>query len=126
MTPLAVTFQVGDWGTWLILAFAAGLLASLIARPQGAGCFGFGCFGNLIVGGIGALVGSFIVGLFYDGEVNAFLAFLIAFAGALLVLYVGQGIDRLLRGRTPPPEPPHPPLIVDSTAREAARDEDDE
>src|SRR5262249_53113977 len=106
-------------------AFAAGLLASLIARPQGAGCFGFGCFGNLIVGGIGALVGSFIVGLFYYGEVKAFLAFLIPFAGPLLVLYVGQGIDRLLRGGTPPPEPPQPPIIVDSTAREAARDEDE-
>lgn len=124
MTSLAVTFQVGDWGTWLILAFAAGLLASLIARPQGAGCFGFGCFGNLIIGGIGAIVGGFIVGLFYNGDINGFLAFLIALAGALLVLYAGQGVDRLLR-RHAPPEPPETPRIVDSTAREAARDEDE-
>jgi uncharacterized membrane protein YeaQ/YmgE (transglycosylase-associated protein family) len=125
MTLLAVTFQVGDWGTWLLLAFVAGLLASIVARPQGAGCFGFGCFGNLIIGGLGAIVGGFLVGLCYHGEANGFLAFAIAFAGALLVLYIGQGIDRLLRRNVPPPEPAHPPLIVDSTAREAARDEDE-
>lgn len=97
--PLAVTFRVGDWGTWLLLAFAAGLIASFIARPQGAGCFGFGCFGNLLIGGIGALVGGYVVGLFYGGEVNGFVALLIACAGALLVLYAGQGIDRLIRAR---------------------------
>lgn len=120
--PLAVTFRVGDGATWLLLAFAAGLIAAFIARPQGAGCFGFGCLGNLVVGAIGALVGGFVVGLFYPGEVNGFAAFLIACAGALLVLYAGQGIDRLVRARTPAPEPPRPPpRVIDSTAREEER-----
>ncbi|MCA1724099.1 MAG: hypothetical protein LC748_07615 [Thermomicrobia bacterium] len=57
-TSFAVTYGAGDWATWLFLAFASGLVASFIARPQGMGCFGFGCFGNLLIGGIGAIVGN--------------------------------------------------------------------
>jgi uncharacterized membrane protein YeaQ/YmgE (transglycosylase-associated protein family) len=121
-TSFAVTYGTGDWATWLFLAFASGLVASFIARPQGMGCFGFGCFGNLLIGGIGAIVGNFIVSRFTTGTVNVAVAFAISLMGALLVLYAGQGIDRLLH-HTPPPDdgPPSPraaPLIVDSTARE--------
>lgn len=127
-TSLAVTFGTADWATWLFLAFASGLAAAFIARPQGAGCLGFGCFGNLLVGGIGAIVGNFIVGRFYDGEVNVAVAFAIALMGALLVLAAGQAADRFLRRNTPPEMPPPParrtPTIVDSTAREVARDDE--
>ncbi|MCA1666402.1 MAG: hypothetical protein LC793_03190 [Thermomicrobia bacterium] len=121
-TSFAVTYGAGDWATWLFLAFASGLVASFIARPQGMGCFGFGCFGNLLIGGIGAIVGNFIVSRLYTGTVNVAVAFAISLMGALLVLYAGQGIDRLVRRPAPPddgPPPPRaPPLIVDSTARE--------
>ena len=121
----AVTYEAGDWATWLFLAFASGLVAAFIARPQGMGCFGFGCFGNLLIGGIGAIVGNFIVGRFYDGTVNVAVAFAISLLGALLVLYCGQLLDRLLRRNAPPddgPPPPRtPPRIVDSTAREVRR-----
>lgn len=122
LTLFTITFRAGDWISWLFLAFAAGMAAAFIARPQGAGCFGFGCIGNLVVGGIGALVGNFIVGRFYDGNVPILFAFLISLAGALLILYTGQGIDHLVRRNAPPePEPSDvsaPSLIVDSTARE--------
>jgi uncharacterized membrane protein YeaQ/YmgE (transglycosylase-associated protein family) len=125
-TSFAVTYAAGDWATWLFLAFASGLVAAFIARPQGMGCFGFGCFGNLLIGGIGAIVGTFIVGRFYDGTVNVAVAFAISLMGALLVLYCGQGIDRMVRRNAPPedgPSPRSPPQIVDSTAREV-KDED--
>jgi uncharacterized membrane protein YeaQ/YmgE (transglycosylase-associated protein family) len=127
-TAFAVTYGAGDWATWLFLAFASGLAAAFIARPQGAGCFGFGCFGNLMIGGIGAIVGNFIVGLFYDGTVNLALAFAVSLAGALLILYTGQAIDHLLRRDAPPEEPPPPSgstqMILDSTAREVRRDDE--
>jgi uncharacterized membrane protein YeaQ/YmgE (transglycosylase-associated protein family) len=125
-TAIAVTFGRGDWATWLFLAFASGLAAAFIARPQGAGCFGFGCFGNLLIGGIGAIVGNFIASRFYSGTVNIVVAFAISLMGALLVLSVGQGIDRLLRRNAPPEPPPptrSPPTIIDSTAREVTRDD---
>jgi len=121
-TSFAVTYGAGDWATWLFLAFASGLVAAFIARPQGMGCFGFGCFGNLLIGGIGAIVGNFIVGRFYDGMINVVVAFIISLMGALLVLSIGQAIDRILRRNTSPDDglPPArtPPRIVDSTARE--------
>jgi uncharacterized membrane protein YeaQ/YmgE (transglycosylase-associated protein family) len=125
-TAIAVTFGRGDWATWLFLAFASGLAAAFIARPQGAGCFGFGCFGNLLIGGIGAIVGNFIASRFYSGTVNIVVAFAISLMGALLVLSVGQGIDRLLRRNAPlepPPPTRSPPTIIDSTAREVTRDD---
>jgi uncharacterized membrane protein YeaQ/YmgE (transglycosylase-associated protein family) len=125
-TSFAVTYGAGDWATWLFLAFASGLVASFIARPQGMGCFGFGCFGNLLIGGIGAIVGNFIVGRFYDGEVNVAVAFAISLMGALLVLFIGQALDRLLRRNAPPDGPPPmsaPPLFVDSTARDVTKNE---
>ena len=58
---------------------------------------------------------------------NIAVAFAISLLGALLVLYTGQGIDRLLR-RNAPPEMPlsptrSPPTIIDSTAREVTRDD---
>jgi uncharacterized membrane protein YeaQ/YmgE (transglycosylase-associated protein family) len=126
-TTIAVTFGRGDWATWLFLAFASGLAAAFIARPQGAGCFGFGCFGNLLVGGIGAIVGNFIVGRFYSGTVNIVVAFAISLMGALLILSIGQAIDRFLRRNAPPEPPPparSPPTIIDSTAREVTRDDE--
>jgi uncharacterized membrane protein YeaQ/YmgE (transglycosylase-associated protein family) len=125
-TAIAVTFGRGDWATWLFLAFASGLAAAFIARPQGAGCFGFGCFGNLLIGGIGAIVGNFIASRFYSGTVNVAVAFAISLMGALLILSIGQGIDRLLRRNAPPELPPtrSPPTIIDSTAREVTRDEE--
>ncbi len=130
LTAFALTYGAGDWATWLFLAFASGMAAAFIARPQGAGCFGFGCFGNLIVGGLGAMLGNFIVGRFYHGTVNAAVAFAISLAGALAVLYTGQGLDHLLRRGTPPepdlPPPTKPPLIVDSTAREVGQDDSSE
>jgi uncharacterized membrane protein YeaQ/YmgE (transglycosylase-associated protein family) len=126
-TSFAVTYGAGDWATWLFLAFASGLVASFIARPQGMGCFGFGCFGNLLIGGIGAIVGNFIVSRFYDGGVNVAVAFAISLMGALLILYSGQALDHLLRRNAPPDDGPPPtrapPLIVDSTARDITNDE---
>lgn len=123
---IAVTFRAGDWGGWIFLAFISGLAAAFIARPQGAGCFGFGCFGNLLIGAIGAVVGQFVVSLFFQGEVGFLPAFAISLAGALLVLFTGQAIDRLLRRNTAPAHDlGPPPQIIDGTAREARREIDE-
>lgn len=119
-----ITSATGDWASAVFIAFLAGLIASFIAQPQGAGCFGFGCLGNLLVGAVGAAVGRFAVGLFYRGEIGFLPAFAVSLAGSLLVLYVGQGIDRLLRrGQPAPPAPP--PGVIEGTAREAEREIDD-
>ena len=121
-----VTFSSGDWASAIFIAFLAGLIASFIAQPQGAGCFGFGCFGNLLVGAVGAAVGRFVVGLFYRGEISFLPAFAVSLVGSLLVLYVGQAIDRLLRrGQPVAAQPSAPPRVIEGTAREAEREIDD-
>lgn len=126
--------ETGDWASAVFVAFLAGLIAAFIAQPQGAGCFGFGCLGNLFVGAVGAAVGRFVVGLFYTGQLGFLSAFAVSLAGSLLVLYIGQGVDRLLRrgqSRTPPAPPVHagsstPPLVIDGVAREARREIDED
>lgn len=123
-----ITFSGGDWASAIFIAFLAGLIASFIAQPQGAGCFGFGCLGNLLIGAVGAAVGRFVVGLFYRGEISFLPAFAVSLAGSLLVLYAGQGVDRLLRRGQPvtPATPAPPPRVIEGTAHEAERARDDD
>lgn len=51
--------QPGHLVAWLLAGLIAGFLASWIVRGRG-----MGCFGNIVVGLVGAFVGSFLIGLF--------------------------------------------------------------
>jgi uncharacterized membrane protein YeaQ/YmgE (transglycosylase-associated protein family) len=80
---------------WIIIGGIAGLLASLLVRGTG-----LGIIGDIIVGIIGAVVGSFLLTLLLPGTF-AFTGFnwgslIIAFIGAVILLF----IVRLVRGRT--------------------------
>jgi uncharacterized membrane protein YeaQ/YmgE (transglycosylase-associated protein family) len=78
---------------WIIIGGIAGLLASLFVRGTG-----LGIIGDIIVGVIGAVVGSFLLTLLLPGTF-AFTGFswgslIIAFIGAVILLF----IVRLVRG----------------------------
>ena len=80
---------------WIIIGGIAGLLASLLVRGTG-----LGIIGDIIVGIIGAVVGSFLLTLVLPGTF-AFTGFswgslIIAFIGAVILLF----IVRLVRGRS--------------------------
>jgi uncharacterized membrane protein YeaQ/YmgE (transglycosylase-associated protein family) len=80
---------------WIIIGGIAGLLASLFVRGTG-----LGIIGDIIVGVIGAVVGSFLLTLVLPGTF-AFTGFswgslIIAFIGAVILLF----IVRLVRGRS--------------------------
>jgi uncharacterized membrane protein YeaQ/YmgE (transglycosylase-associated protein family) len=80
---------------WIIIGGIAGLLASLLVRGTG-----LGTLGDVLVGIIGAVVGSFLLTLVLPGTFS-FTGFnwgslIIAFIGAVILLF----IVRLFRGRS--------------------------
>jgi uncharacterized membrane protein YeaQ/YmgE (transglycosylase-associated protein family) len=80
---------------WIIIGGIAGWLASLLVRGTG-----LGTLGDILVGVIGAVVGSFLLTLVLPGTFS-FTGFtwgslIIAFIGAVILLF----IVRLFRGRS--------------------------
>jgi uncharacterized membrane protein YeaQ/YmgE (transglycosylase-associated protein family) len=80
---------------WIIVGGIAGWLASLVVRGTG-----LGILGDILVGIIGAVVGSFLLTLVLPGSFTftglSWGSLVIAFIGAVILLFV----VRLVRGRS--------------------------
>jgi len=79
--------------TWIIVGTIAGWLAGKVMKGRG-----FGLFGNIIIGVIGALVGGWLAGSLLN-ITNAISGFnlqtiLIAFLGSVIVLYIAKLIRK--------------------------------
>ena len=81
------------WLAWIVVGAIAGWLAGHLVKGQG-----FGCFGDIIVGVAGGLLGGFLAAQFFNmpDAVNGFnlTSIVVAFLGAVIVVVV----IRLLRG----------------------------
>ena len=75
---------------WVIVGAVAGWLAGQVVRG-----FGFGLFGNIVVGILGAIVGGWLFGMvgftFLPGILNAILT---AFLGAVILLLIVRVLKR--------------------------------
>ncbi len=73
---------------WIIFGGLAGWIASLIMGTDARQ----GIFLNIILGIVGALLGSFIMRFFGEVGVTGFdlYSFLIAVVGAVIVIYLGR------------------------------------
>ena len=74
-----------SWLGWIVVGFIAGVLAKLVTgqdRP--------GCFGTIVVGIIGGLLGGAIFSAAGDEGINDFSirSILVAFIGAAILLFV--------------------------------------
>ncbi len=75
--------------TWIVVGAIAGWLASLVIKGSG-----LGLIGNIVVGVIGALVGGYLAGTFFNVS-NAisginFTTIVVAFLGAMVVLFIAR------------------------------------
>ncbi len=72
---------------WIIFGFIAGTIANFI-MPSSTG----GIVGSIILGIVGAVVGGYLGQRFFAVGVTGFnvMSFVVAVAGALLVLFVGR------------------------------------
>jgi uncharacterized membrane protein YeaQ/YmgE (transglycosylase-associated protein family) len=75
---------------WIIVGAVAGWLAGLLVRG-----FGFGLFGNIVIGILGAVLGGWLFGAlgfsFLPGIVNSIIT---AFIGAVILLLVVRVLKR--------------------------------
>ncbi len=73
--------------TWIVVGAIAGWLASLVMKGSG-----FGLIGNIVVGVIGALVGGYLAGTFFNmsDAISGFnfTSIVVAFLGAVIVLFI--------------------------------------
>ena len=80
--------------TWLIVGVLVGWLAGIAVKGRG-----FGLFGNIFIGVIGALIGGWLAGALFNisDPISGFnlTTIIVAFLGAILVLFVA----RLIRSR---------------------------
>lgn len=76
---------------WVVLlGFVAGWLASQIVRGRG-----FGLLGDLVVGIVGSLLGSFIFGLVGLGAYSLLGRLVVSVAGAIVLLWLIRLIKRV-------------------------------
>lgn len=72
-----------NWVWFILIGLAAGFLAGIVVKGHG-----FGIFGNIIVGIIGALLGGFLfklLGLSATGKMGELIC---AFVGAIVLLFL--------------------------------------
>lgn len=72
---------------WIVFGLIAGSIANFIA-PNSQG----GILGSIVLGIVGAIVGGYIGERFFSVGVTGFnvMSFVVAVAGALLVLFIGR------------------------------------
>ena len=82
-----------SWLAWIVLGGLAGWVASMLTKNNAR----MGIIWNIIVGIIGALAGSWILGLMGITEplTFSFVTFLVAVGGAVVLLF----LFNLIRGR---------------------------
>ena len=78
-----INLEPGGVIAWLVVGLVAGFLAS---RVMGAG--GYGLFGDIVVGLIGAVIGGFVFGQFFTGDYGLVGSVMVAFLGACLLIWV--------------------------------------
>jgi uncharacterized membrane protein YeaQ/YmgE (transglycosylase-associated protein family) len=83
-----------SWLAWIVLGGLAGWIASMITRNDAQ----MGILWNVVVGIIGALLGSWILGTLGVSDPLTFsvTTFLVAIGGAVVLLF----LVNLIRGRT--------------------------
>ena len=87
-----INFGLGLIG-WIIVGLIAGWLAHQV-MGSGNGSI----VSDLIVGILGALVGGFVLGFFFNGNTGIILSIVVAFIGALILTWIVRAVTG---GRSP-------------------------
>jgi uncharacterized membrane protein YeaQ/YmgE (transglycosylase-associated protein family) len=88
-----ITLNPGGVIAWVVVGLIAGWLAGLVMKGTG-----YGLFGDLVVGLIGALIGGFVCGLGVAGDAGFWGSIVVAFLGAcILIMVVGFVARRRIR-----------------------------
>ena len=87
---LAIDLQPGGILAWIVVGLLAGWLAGLITRAKG-----FGCFGNIVIGLLGAAIGGLLFSLFGVTDRAGFWGSVaVATLGAIILLALARAAGR--------------------------------
>lgn len=78
--------------SWILFGLIVGIIANLIDPKRSEG----GLLGSIVLGILGAVLGGFLGDLLFGVSVTGFnlSSFIVAVAGALILLYVGRAFRR--------------------------------
>jgi uncharacterized membrane protein YeaQ/YmgE (transglycosylase-associated protein family) len=86
----AIDLRPGGILAWIVVGLLAGWLAGLITRAEG-----FGCFGNIVIGLLGAAIGGLLFSLFGVTDRAGFWGSVaVATLGAIVLLALARAAGR--------------------------------
>ncbi|MHB8646309.1 MAG: GlsB/YeaQ/YmgE family stress response membrane protein [Thermomicrobiales bacterium] len=86
----AIDLRPGGILAWIVVGLLAGWLAGLITRAEG-----FGCFGNIVIGLLGAAIGGLLFSLFGVTDRAGFWGSVaVATLGAIVLLAIARVAGR--------------------------------
>ncbi len=93
-TFFTVTFGLTDLLSWLFVGLLAGFFASVVVRGRG-----YGCFLDIVIGLVGALIGGFLASfLGIRSTFPSWGSLLIAFLGACILVAILKAFSGGSRG----------------------------
>ena len=93
-TLFGITFGLNDLLSWLFVGLLAGFFASVVVRGRG-----YGCFLDIVIGLVGALIGGFLASfLGIRGTFHFWGSLLIAFLGACILVAILKAFSGGRRG----------------------------
>lgn len=82
-----VVLSPGGVISWIVVGLISGWLAGVAFQGSG-----YGIFGDIVLGLVGALVGGFVAGFFITGEAGFVGSIIVAFLGAALVIGIARAV----------------------------------
>ena len=90
LVPAFAMFEPFGIFTWLLIGLIAGAIASRLVRGRG-----MGCLGDIVVGILGAFVGSLILSLMhFDAALNFPATVVVSILGAVVLLALIRLVTR--------------------------------
>jgi uncharacterized membrane protein YeaQ/YmgE (transglycosylase-associated protein family) len=74
----SLNLQPGSWLLWILVGLIAGAIAARVVAGRG-----FGCLADILVGIVGAFIGGWLLGFFFDVNTT------VGFWGSLVVAFIG-------------------------------------
>ncbi len=83
-----IALMPGGLISWIFVGLISGWLAGLMMKGGG-----YGMFGDILVGLVGALLGGFLMGFFVEGAAGFWGSILVSFLGACVFIAIARAMS---------------------------------
>jgi uncharacterized membrane protein YeaQ/YmgE (transglycosylase-associated protein family) len=83
-----IALMPGGIIAWIVVGLISGWLAGLMMKGGG-----YGMFGDILVGLVGALVGGFLMGFFVQGAAGFWGSIFVSFLGACVFIAIARALS---------------------------------